>query len=306
VYSLDNGNLVVERTLATGGISDKRRFVYTKGGQPASMVAKRQNAAAAPKTAGGSVPRTKDGKPDLQGYWRMPADVAITNYVEEHPGGFGIRESRQVIVDPPDGKLPYQPWAAAERDRRRRFDSSYEDPEGHCFLSGLPRQMYVLVPGFQILETPGHIAIPFEYIHAYRVIRMTSGPHLPDAIRLWEGDSIGKWDGDTLVVDTTNFNGKTWLELSGDFVSDAEHTTERFTLVDADTLRWEMKVDDPKVYTKPWTMVLDYSRNKQKGYEQWEEACHEGNEDLAHTKSIASALARERGATHGDTYPNHP
>jgi hypothetical protein len=254
-----------------------------------------------PAAAAGAVPRLADGKPDMQGYWLPLLDSSIL--LEAHPAGFGVNARDSIIADPPDGKFPYQPWALAERDRRRRPENNYEDPQGHCFLSGAPRQMFTMVNTVQIQQPPGHVLILFEYIHAYRTIRI-GGSHLPAPIHTWEGDSIARWAGDTLVVDTTNFNGKTWLDMTGDFVSDAARVTERFTMVDADTIEYVITIDDAKVYTRPWTSVtLSMKRNREKGYELMEHSCHEGNVDLEHVKAVASPAAKARGATRGDVPP---
>src|SRR4051812_28907626 len=159
---------------------------------------------------GGPVPRTPDGKPNFEGFWQTRNDVQITNKIEEHPGGYAIRASKSWVVDPPDGKIPYQEWARRERDARGRPENDYDDPEPHCFPSGVPRQMYVMP--YQILQPKGHIVVLYEYIHARRIIPFNL-PHLPENIRPWEGDSLARWDGDTLVVETTNNNGRIWLEL---------------------------------------------------------------------------------------------
>ena len=116
-----------------------------------------------------------------------------------------------------------------------------------------------------------------EYSHAYRIIPTTAGPHAPSSVRLWQGDSRGRWEGNTLVVDVTNSNGLTWFDNAGNFFSDAVHVVERFTLIDADTIHYEARIDDPKVFTRPWTMVSAFRRNKEPGYELLEQACYEGN-----------------------------
>jgi hypothetical protein len=240
----------------------------------------------------GPPPRTPDGKPDFQGYWQSGANIngqAPNNNVETHPPSFLRSGGKSIILDPPDGKLPYQDWALKERDIRRLPQNSYDDPEGHCFPSGVPRQMYIMP--YQILEPPGHIVMLYEYIHARRVIPFNK-PHLTSKIRSWEGDSVAHWDGDVLVVDTTNNNGKTWLELSGNFTSDAAHQVERFTMVDANTITYRVTVDDPKVFTRPWTAGFPIYRIQQKGMELLESACHEDNRDLEHLRAVKKAAER--------------
>src|SRR4051812_16502900 len=214
----------------------------------------------AARGAAGPVPRTPDGHPDFAGYWQGGANqigMAPNNNIEEHPPSFLRSGGKTTIVDPPDGKVPYQEWARKERDLRRLPQNSYDDPEGHCFLSGVPRQQYIMP--YMIMMPPGHIVMLYEYIHARRVITFTD-KHLPNAIRPWEGDSIAHWDGDALVVDTTNSNGKLWFELSGNFMSDAAHQVERFTMVDANKIDYRVTIEDPKVLTRPFTMAFPIVR----------------------------------------------
>src|SRR4029450_10663993 len=105
-----------------------------------------------------------------------------------------------------------------------------------------------------------HVVILFEYIHAYRIIPTDGRRHLTPAIRKWEGDSVGHWDGDSLVVDTTNNNGKTWFELSGNFMSNAAHQVERLTMSDSNTIKYEVRIEDPKVFTRPFTIAFPLTR----------------------------------------------
>jgi hypothetical protein len=189
-----------------------------------------------------------------------------------------------VVVDPPDGKLPYQPWAAAERLERELPHRGYDDPTAHCFVAGVPRSMYTPSP-FQILQPPGYVILLFERM-SWRQIPLDGRQHLPDNIRLWQGDSVGRWEGDTLVVETTNLNGKTWLNEVGDVVSHAEHVVETFTPVDADKIIYRATVTDPLVYTRPWTIEIPLNRRPD---ELLEVACHEDNEDLEHLKEVRDA-----------------
>lgn len=235
----------------------------------------------------GPVPRLSDGKPDLQGNWQPRSDGGFpTNNVEEHPPSFLRTGGKSIISDPPDGRLPYQAWAIAERDRRRLPHNSYFDPEGHCFQSGVPRIMNF---AGQILQTPEQILLLFEFVHATRTIHLDGRTHLPANIRLWQGDSLGRWEGDTLVVETTNLNGKTWLDLSGNFTSDAATVVERFTMVDSNAIQWQATITDPKVFTQPWTERTNLLRQSLGEYGLLEEACHEDNQDLVHTRAINQA-----------------
>ena len=232
--------------------------------------------------------RTADGKPDLEGTY-VPGHGGGNYGLERHagtnltPGGTGV------VVDPPDGKLPMQPWARAELESRARPERGYDDPTAHCFVAGVPRSMYVPQP-IQILQPPGYIVMLFERM-AWRTVPLDGRPHIPDTIRLWQGDSVGRWEGDTLVVDTANFNGKTWLNEVGEIVSHAERVVERLTPVDADTINYEAIVTDPVVYTRPWTIAFPLRRQKD---DLLEVACHEDNQDLQHLKEIKDAAEGRR------------
>jgi hypothetical protein len=229
-----------------------------------------------PRTATGEVPRLADGRPDLQGYWTARGRSATDN-LEPHPASYAIGASDGVVVDPPDGILPVQSWVAAVR--RSNEEELYNDPEGHCLPSGVPRMMYNPMP-YQIIYFPDTIVFLFESRHLYRLIRMNGRTHPSPTIALWMGDSYGYWDGDTLVVDSANFNGKQWLDMAGNFVTDGLHVVERLWLVDANTIGYEATVTDPKVYTKPWTMAFTIARNRAERFEILEGACHEGNRDV--------------------------
>ena len=249
---------------------------------PAPTVAQTAATTSSTRASAAKIPRRPDGKPDLRGWWQIGPGIAITNLIEEHPAGFGIVASKRIIVDPPDGNIPYQPWAAAERDRRKRPENSYEDPEGKCALGGVPHQY--AIGRFQILQPPGYVLLLHEYIHAHRNIRLDGRPHLPAGIRLWQGDSIGRWEGDTLVVDTMNFNGIPWMGIGGDFTSDAAHVVERFTMSDPKTINFQVTVEDPKVFTRPLVIAYPFVAADDGPVVEWD--CHETNADLEHMKNL--------------------
>jgi hypothetical protein len=233
------------------------------------------------------IPRMSDGKPNMTGLWRA-SGIGATFIWEEHLGGFGTAsEGPSIIVDPPDGVLPYQPWALTERERRRRPESAYEDNVTKCMLPGMPRMM---VYNFSVAQTPGTVVIFHETHLATRVIRFDGRPPLPAAIRLWMGDPRGRWDGDTLVVESTNFNGEGWGNLGGDVVTDALQMVERFRMANANTMWWEAIITDPKAFSRPWTMRFPAPHVK-RGVQpednnfDYEDSCHEGNADLKHIKT---------------------
>ena len=277
VYSLVNGNLAVERTDIQQGKSTSRKGVYAKGEVPRAAAIPAANR----RAPAGPFRRLANGHPDMQGYWIGQAQRAADS-VEGNEASFGVGGGSTVIVDPPDGKVPYQPWAAAERERRKH--DLYNDPEPHCFPSGVPRQMYVPGFPFQIFQTEGHFLILYEYIHARRVITMDR-PHTTENVKFWQGDSIGKWEGDTLVVDSNHFTDKTWLDMDGNFYGEKGHIVERFTMLDANAIQYEAKIEDPEVLIRPWTMRFPLQRQTDAGYEIFEAACHEENRDLEHIKA---------------------
>jgi hypothetical protein len=233
----------------------------------------------------GPVPRTPDGKPDLRGHWNAPP-LYNSNILEAHPAGFGIQAGRSVVVDPPDGIIPYQPWALAQRNENRKSENAYLDNEGRCYPSGVPR---IMLFSFQIEYAANEIFLFFEYVHATRTIHMNRRTHLPPAIRSFFGDSVGYWNGDTLVVETANLNGKFWLGLGGDFFSDAATIVERFSLSDTNTLAYEATITDPKVFTRPWTWRWNRPYLRGEWGEFSENHCHEGNSMLAHLKNTYEA-----------------
>jgi hypothetical protein len=256
---------------------------------PASVLGQEEGKGPA-SSAPAPIRRTADGKPDLEGTYEHGEGGG--NYgLEKHartaliPGGTGV------VVDPPDGKLPMQPWARAEVESRARPERGYDDPTAHCFPGGVPREMYVPQP-IQILQPPGYVLFLFERM-SWRTVPLDGRAHIPDAIRLWQGDSVGRWEGDTLVVETANFNGKTWLNQNGEMVSHAERVVERLTPVDGNTINYEATVTDPVVYTRPWTIAFHLRRRKD---ELLEVACHEDDQDLQHLKLVKDAFEAEQAS----------
>ena len=201
-----------------------------------------------------SIPRMADGRPNLQGIWqvRNRASYDLQDHVARHgmPAGRGV-------VD--QGEIPYQPWAAAKK-AENFANRATADPLSHCYLPGVPRIMYMEWP-FQIFQTPTHIAMTFEWTQVHRLI-YTNGSKPADGIEFWMGDSRGRWDGDTLVVEVTNHNDRTWFDMAGNFHSQALKVVERYTLLDRDTLQYEATIEDPKVFTRPWKISMPIYRHK--------------------------------------------
>ena len=225
--------------------------------------------------------RLPDGKPDISGFYSANAGGA--NYgLERHDKDFLTPGTRGVVVDPTDGTLPYQPWARAERIERELPHRGYDDPTAHCFVAGVPRSMYTPSP-YQILQPPGYVVLLFERM-SWRQIPLDGRAHVPDNVRLWMGDSVGHWEGDTLVVETTNLNGKAWLNEVGDVLSHDARIVERFTPVDADNITYRATVTDSVAYSRPWAIEIPLRR--QEDGEILEIACHEDNGDLHNLKDV--------------------
>jgi hypothetical protein len=240
----------------------------------------RAGAALPPLAVPRDIPRLPNGKPSLEG-WYQP-DAGGANYgLEKHPQDGMLPGGRGIVIDPPDGKLPMQDWAKAELATRQKPERGYDDPTAHCFVAGVPRSQYVPAP-VQILQPPGYVVMLFERM-SWRIIPLDGRAHLPDPIRLWQGDSVGRWDGDTLVVETRNTNGKAWLNEVGDVITHAATVVERYTPVAANRVIYRATVSDPIAYTRPWTIEVPLDRQDD---ELLEVACHEDNGDLQHLKDV--------------------
>jgi len=234
-------------------------------------------------------PRTPDGQPDMQGFWRGQGG-GVEN-IEAHEGNGDVNAGPTWVVDTPDGKVPYQPWALQQRKDNWE---KYIDPNVPCLSSGVPRMLYT--PGdITIVQTKDAFVITHSRSHTFRVIPIGAAPRVDASIRLWLGTSRGRWDGNTFVADVTNQNGKVWLDQAGNFFSAAVHVIERFTMVDANTIHYEARIDDPTVYTRPWTMVFAIRRVGDPKYEVFEEACHEGERDTE--QLLGSGYTLYPGAT---------
>jgi hypothetical protein len=252
-------------------------------------------------------PRAAEGRPDLGGVWQA---VNTANYdLLAHPA----RAALAVIPAPPrtgapglvratpvdvpasavramgavggvpagegvvDGhEIPYQPWAA-ERKRENLEHWLERDPEIRCFMPGVPRATYLPYP-FQILQGADKILIAYEFAGTTRTIHMTDVPNNPTAT--WMGMSRGRWDGETLVVDVTDFNDQTWFDRAGNFHSDALHVVERYTPASPYHLMYEATIEDPKVFTRPWKIQMPLYRRLEQGKQVLEYKCTEFVEEL--------------------------
>ena len=234
-----------------------------------------RGAAAAP-----AIPRTADGKPDLSGIWQV-LDNSIDGNVEPHSASFGVRAGQGVIVDPPDGKIPYLPGALAKR--QENYKNRAKDPVAQCFKPGIPRVTYIPFP-FQITQTPKMIQMTYEFVHNWRSVYLNDSEHL-QGIDFYFGDSRAKWDGDSLVVDVKNFRDDpdipTWFDASGNYHSDALHVVERWTRTSPDTMVYRATMEDSKVFSRPWTIEVLLYRHQEKNFRIMDYECQMFKEKLA-------------------------
>jgi hypothetical protein len=206
-----------------------------------------------------------------------------------------------LVVDPPDGRVPLTPAAESKRDHNRAHGAdSYEYMSvwDRCITRGVPGSMFPAGynNAYQILQTPEYVVILYEMIHDARIIPLDGRPPLNPNIRLWMGDSRGRWEGDTLVVETRNYNDKGWIashaaagRIKGVPQSEALHVVERFTPVNPDTIHYEATIADPNMYTRPWKVAIPLNRDQD--YRIFEYACHEGNRAVGNI--LAGARAEE-------------
>ena len=213
------------------------------------------------------LPRTAEGKPDLSGIWQAMNSAAWD--IQDHAARKGVPAGRGVVVG---NEIPYQAWAAV-RQKENLAHNATADPEAKCYLPGVPRITYMPYP-FQILQTPSNVMLLYEYVHATRTVYMDGTPHPPGHIDWWMGDSRGRWDGDTLVIDVVDFNDQTWLDRAGNFHGDELHVIERLSLIDHDHIDYEATIEDPKVFTRPWTIRMPLYRRVEKDVQVLEYECY--------------------------------
>lgn len=260
------------------------------------------------QTGGYTAPRTAAGRPDLNGIWQV---LNTANYdIESHPARPalalvpappprasppGVGRATPVALPAPavralgavggvpagEGvvvgrEIPYQPWAAAQRAENAEH-SLERDPEIKCYMPGVPRATYMPYP-FQILQGSDQILIAYEFARTTRTIHMNEVGDSPEPT--WMGWSRGHWEGDTLVVDVTDLNGETWFDRSGNFHSDALHVVERYTPVSPYHLMYEATIEDPQVFTRPWTIRMPLYRRLEADKQLLEYECVEFVEQL--------------------------
>jgi hypothetical protein len=217
-----------------------------------------------------------------------PGDVGSYNQVWTDSGTKVVSTLQtSLVVDPPDGRVPLTPAAEAQRDYKSAHNADsweYMSVWDRCITRGMPAGMFPAGynNAYQIIQTPGYVVILYEMIHETRVIPLDGRPHVSSNIRLWNGDSRGHWEGSTLVVDTTNYNNKSSIgtsaatnRIKGIPQSEALHVVERFTRSSPDTISYEVSIEDPPMYSRPWKVAFPLTRDDK--YRIYEYACHEGN-----------------------------
>ena len=234
----------------------------------------------APSVPASTATRNADGRPDLNGIWQA-LDGPNWN-IEPHAADFGtVPQLGAIDAVPPgtgiveNGPIPYRPEALARRTEH--YKNRTADPEVRCYLPGVPRAMYMPQP-FQIVQSTEYIMMAFQYASAIRTVHMTD--HKPAPQPSWMGWSNGHWEGDTLVIETTGLDERTWFDRAGNFHSDELKVTERISVRSPDILNYEATIDDPKVFTRAWKISLPLYRRLDTSAQILEFKCGEFAEEL--------------------------
>lgn len=249
--------------------------------------------AASAKTSTYKAPRTKDGKPDLNGIW-MSNGVANWDLEPHGPGPSVDPKLGSIYAIPPSvgyvvgGSIPYKP-AALEQKKKNFAARAKEDPEAKCYMGGIPRANYMSYP-FQILQGSPDMMMSYEYAGAVRMIHMAKPLKAP--ADSWMGTSNGHWEGETLVVDVTALGDQSWLDRAGNFHGDQLHVVERWTMRSPDVLMYEARIEDPETYTQPWTIRVPLYRQVEDNARLLEFKCVVFAEELlyGHLRKPADAV----------------
>ena len=227
-------------------------------------------------------------QPDLNGIWQalntahwdIRPHAAAPGALPERLGAIGAVPAGQGVIE--GDEIPYQPWAAARqlenfenrltRPVDRETNDTAGDPEAKCYMPGVPRATYLPLP-FQIVHTERQVFIAYEFANAARIIHMDAQPPAPAPS--WMGWSVGRWEGDTLVVEVTDQVDTTWFDRAGNFHSDALRVTERYTPITPNHLRYEARIEDPQVFTRPWTITMPLYRRMEPNAQLLEFKCIE-------------------------------
>ena len=228
------------------------------------------------KTEAPSIPRAAGGKPDLSGIWIANGALLLMEGEEAVAAARAADEAAGRAPLPRPEPPPYNPEAEAKR-QQYLARQGIDDPMARCLLTGVPRIKFRPLP-FEIVQLPDRVIMLYEIHHAFRIIPTDGRGHPEDMEPSYLGDSIARWDGDTLVVDITGFNTDTWLVGVGTHHSEELRVTERYTRDTFDTIRYEVTMEDPAVFTKPWTVYETFRLRPNERIREYE--CIESNEDM--------------------------
>jgi len=214
------------------------------------------------------IPRLANGHPDFTGIWQTLSEADYD--LEPHAGRRDAPPASGVVEG---GTIPYRPEALEQR--RHNFEArAKDDPRLKCWVLGVPRGVYYPAP-FQIFQRDGDLTLVHQFGHQVRTIATNGSGHpLEENQEFWLGDSRGRWEGDTLVVDVADFNAETWLDRAGNHHSEDLHVVERWRFVDHDTIAYSATLEDPQVYTRPWTIDVLLHRRRDPGFQLIEDYCY--------------------------------
>ena len=260
--------------------------VFILAGSQTAAPAARPAAQARPAAAANQIPRTPEGKPDFTGIWQALNTAAWD--IQDHNAGLagylGVPPGRGIVEG---NEIPYKP--AALEQRKKNFEKrDTEDPAfTKCLLPGVPRATYMPYP-FEIVQNPGMLGIRYEFARAVRTIDLTGRSR--DWLEGWPdfymGDSRGKWEGDTLVVDVRKLSENTWFDHAGNFHTEEMHVVERYSLIDRDHIQYEATIEDPNIFTRPWKISMPLYRILDKNMEVFEWDCRFDQDSVKYKDAI--------------------
>ena len=261
------------RLILVAGIGIVVSTVFASAGGQGTTPAARPPAQARPAAAANPLPRTADGKPDFSGIWQALNTAAwdIQDHAASAATFLSVPPGRGVV----DGnEIPYKPEMLARKKENFEMRATEDPAFAKCLLPGVPRATYMPFP-FEIIQNPTMIGIRYAFARAVRTIDLTgrSRTWLDGWPDFWMGDSRGKWDGDTLVVDVRKLDERTWFDHAGNFHSEALHVVERYSPIDRDHIQYEATIEDPNVFTRPWKMSMPLYRIIDRNAEIFEWDC---------------------------------
>jgi hypothetical protein len=243
--------------------------------------------------------KRKDGQPDIAGYYQM-FGMAGSGGLTVEPLQNSMQTGRTapgIVLDPPDGLIPYLPWARVRRDEVRDHhthpNNAQVDTRNRGWPDGVPRINFYFVNPFQIVQPEGEVVFLYEAQHEFRHVPLDGRPQVDAGVKLWMGSSRGRWEGNTLVVDVTNHSDRVRFSVAGDFASDQLKVTERWTWVDRDTINYRATLEDPNVFSRPWTAGVTLKRIAQPGFELMEYSGVEGERDAHLMVDIPATLKQK-------------